>query len=82
VAGDPAEDRAARAARILAGFRITASIALILLVSAEMIGAQYGIGQLSSPPAGNRMLADRAAGPCSLDPRPRHRRDPHARLER
>ena len=30
---------------ILAGFRITASIALILLVSAEMIGAQRGIGQ-------------------------------------
>jgi NitT/TauT family transport system permease protein len=29
---------------ILAGFRITASVALLLLVSAEMIGAQYGIG--------------------------------------
>jgi NitT/TauT family transport system permease protein len=29
---------------ILAGFRITASIALILVVAAEMIGAQYGIG--------------------------------------
>jgi NitT/TauT family transport system permease protein len=29
---------------ILAAFRITASIALLLLVSAEMIGAQYGIG--------------------------------------
>jgi NitT/TauT family transport system permease protein len=30
---------------IIAGFRITASIALILLVSAEMIGAEHGIGQ-------------------------------------
>jgi NitT/TauT family transport system permease protein len=29
---------------ILAGFRITASIALLLVVSAEMIGAEYGIG--------------------------------------
>ena len=29
---------------ILAGFRITASVALLLVVSAEMIGAQYGIG--------------------------------------
>src|SRR4051812_8524638 len=29
---------------ILSGFRITASIALILLVSAEMIGAEHGIG--------------------------------------
>jgi NitT/TauT family transport system permease protein len=31
---------------ILAGFRITTSIALILVVAAEMIGAQYGIGAL------------------------------------
>ena len=29
---------------ILSGFRITASIALILLVAAEMIGAEFGIG--------------------------------------
>ena len=29
---------------ILAGFRITSSIALILLVAAEMIGAEQGIG--------------------------------------
>ena len=29
---------------ILAGFRITASVALLLVVSAEMIGAEYGIG--------------------------------------
>src|SRR5438445_10468593 len=28
---------------ILAGFRITASVALLLVVSAEMIGAEYGI---------------------------------------
>jgi NitT/TauT family transport system permease protein len=42
---------------ILAGFRITASIALILLVSAEMIGAQYGIGAFILQ-AGNLMLTD------------------------
>jgi NitT/TauT family transport system permease protein len=29
---------------ILSGFRITASLAIILLVAAEMIGAQFGIG--------------------------------------
>ena len=29
---------------ILAGFRISAAIAIVLLVAAEMIGAQYGIG--------------------------------------
>jgi ABC-type nitrate/sulfonate/bicarbonate transport system permease component len=29
---------------ILAGFRITASVALLLVVSAEMIGAEFGIG--------------------------------------
>src|SRR5690606_37681953 len=29
---------------ILAGFRISASIAIVLLVAAEMIGAQFGIG--------------------------------------
>ena len=29
---------------ILAGFRISASVALLLVVAAEMIGAQYGIG--------------------------------------
>ena len=39
---------------ILSGFRITASIALILLVSAEMIGAQRGIGQFVLQ-AGNLM---------------------------
>lgn len=29
---------------ILSGFRISASIAIILLVAAEMIGAEFGIG--------------------------------------
>ena len=42
---------------ILAGFRITTSIALLLLVSAEMIGAQYGIGAFILL-AGNLMLTD------------------------
>jgi NitT/TauT family transport system permease protein len=42
---------------ILAGFRISASIALILLVAAEMIGAQYGIGQFILT-AGNLMQTD------------------------
>ena len=42
---------------ILAGFRITVSIALILVVSAEMIGAQYGIGAFVLA-AGNLMQSD------------------------
>ena len=42
---------------ILAGMRISASIALILLVSAEMIGAQYGIGAFILS-AGNLMQTD------------------------
>ncbi len=42
---------------ILSGFRITASIALILLVAAEMIGAQYGIGAFILS-AGNLMQTD------------------------
>jgi NitT/TauT family transport system permease protein len=42
---------------ILAGFRITSSIALILLVSAEMIGATYGIGAFILQ-AGNLMQTD------------------------
>jgi NitT/TauT family transport system permease protein len=29
---------------VLSGFRISASIAIILLVAAEMIGAEFGIG--------------------------------------
>jgi taurine transport system permease protein len=42
---------------ILSGFRITASIALILLVSAEMIGAEHGIGAFILQ-AGNLMQTD------------------------
>ena len=42
---------------ILAGFRISASIAIILLVAAEMIGAEYGIGALVLA-AGNLMQTD------------------------
>jgi NitT/TauT family transport system permease protein len=42
---------------ILAGFRITASVALLLVVSAEMIGAEYGIGAFVLQ-AGNLMLTD------------------------
>jgi NitT/TauT family transport system permease protein len=43
---------------ILSGFRITASIALMLVVSAEMIGARYGVGALVLT-AGNLMQTDR-----------------------
>lgn len=42
---------------ILAGFRITASIGLILLVSAEMIGAEHGVGAFILQ-AGNLMQTD------------------------
>ncbi len=42
---------------ILAGFRISASIAIILLVAAEMIGAEYGIGALILS-AGHLMQTD------------------------
>src|SRR5881409_2639836 len=42
---------------ILAGFRITASVALLLVVSAEMIGAQHGIGAFVLT-AGNLMQTD------------------------
>ncbi len=42
---------------VLAGFRISVSIALILVVAAEMIGAQYGIGSLLLT-AGNLMQSD------------------------
>jgi len=42
---------------ILAGFRISASIALILLVAAEMIGAEYGIGAFVLQ-AGHLMATD------------------------
>jgi NitT/TauT family transport system permease protein len=42
---------------VLAGFRITASVALLLVVGAEMIGAQYGIGAFVLQ-AGNLMQTD------------------------
>jgi len=42
---------------ILAGFRITASVALLLVVSAEMIVAEYGIGAFVLQ-AGNLMQTD------------------------
>lgn len=42
---------------VLAGFRISSSIALILVVAAEMIGAQVGIGAFVLS-AGNLMLTD------------------------
>lgn len=42
---------------ILAGFRITASVALMLVVSAEMIGAESGIGSFVLQ-AGNLMQTD------------------------
>jgi ABC-type nitrate/sulfonate/bicarbonate transport system permease component len=42
---------------ILSGFRITASIALLLVVSAEMIGAEHGIGAFVLQ-AGNLMQTD------------------------
>jgi NitT/TauT family transport system permease protein len=42
---------------VLAGFRISASIALILLVAAEMLGAQHGIGAFVLA-AGNLMQTD------------------------
>ena len=43
---------------ILAGFRISSSIALILVVAAEMIGAEYGVGALILT-AGHLMQTDR-----------------------
>ncbi|GGB23748.1 ABC transporter permease [Tistrella bauzanensis] len=42
---------------ILTGFRVSASIGIILLVAAEMIGAQYGLGALVLA-AGNLMQTD------------------------
>ncbi len=42
---------------ILAGFRISASVALLLVVAAEMIGAQFGIGAFVLA-AGNLMQTD------------------------
>jgi len=45
-------------ASIVAGFRITVSVALILVVAAEMIGAQYGLGAFIIG-AGHLMMTDR-----------------------
>ncbi len=42
---------------VLSGFRISCSVALLLVVSAEMIGAQYGIGAFVLQ-AGNLMQTD------------------------
>ena len=42
---------------ILSGFRISASIAIVLLVAAEMIGAEWGVGALVLA-AGNLMQTD------------------------
>jgi ABC-type nitrate/sulfonate/bicarbonate transport system permease component len=50
---------------IISGFRITTSTALILLVSAEMIGAQYGIGAFVLQ-AGNMMLTDQLLAGVTL----------------
>jgi NitT/TauT family transport system permease protein len=50
---------------ILSGFRVSASIALILLVSAEMIGAEYGIGAFILA-TGNMMRTDQLMGGVAL----------------
>ena len=51
---------------ILAGFRITASVALLLVVWAEMIGAQFGIGPfvLQAGNLSNRASARRHRHPA------------------
>ena len=56
---------------ILAGFRISASVALLLVVAAEMIGAQHGIGAFVLA-AGNLMQTDQllAGVVDAVDPRP------------
>jgi NitT/TauT family transport system permease protein len=50
---------------VLAGFRITSAIALILVVAAEMIGAQHGIGALVLT-AGNLMQTDQLLAGVAL----------------
>jgi taurine transport system permease protein len=50
---------------ILAGFRISASIALILLVAAEMIGAEHGVGAFILA-AGNTMRTDQLMAGVAL----------------
>jgi NitT/TauT family transport system permease protein len=50
---------------ILSGFRVTASIALILLVAAEMIGAEFGIGAFILA-TGNMMRTDQLMAGVTL----------------
>ena len=50
---------------ILSGFRISASIAIVLLVAAEMIGAEYGIGAYILI-AGNLMATDQLIAGVAL----------------
>lgn len=50
---------------VIAGFRISTSTALILLVSAEMIGAQYGVGAFILQ-TGNMMLTDQLLAGVTL----------------
>lgn len=50
---------------ILSGFRVSASIALILLVSAEMIGAEHGIGAFILA-TGNMMRTDQLMAGVAL----------------
>lgn len=50
---------------ILSGFRVTASIALILLVAAEMIGAEFGIGAFILA-TGNLMRTDQLMAGVTL----------------
>ncbi|MFK7966632.1 MAG: ABC transporter permease [Burkholderiaceae bacterium] len=50
---------------VLSGFRISASIAIILLVAAEMIGAEYGIGAYILL-AGNLMATDQLLAGVAL----------------
>lgn len=50
---------------ILAGVRVSASIAIVLLVAAEMIGARYGLGALALN-AGSLMRTDRLFAAVAL----------------
>ena len=50
---------------LLTGVRISASIAIVLLVGAEMIGAQYGIGALALN-SGSLMRTDRLFAAVAL----------------
>ena len=50
---------------ILAGVRVSASIAIVLLVAAEMIGARYGIGALALN-SGSLMRTDRLFAAVAL----------------